>query len=355
MVATSPRNLLRVSFRCMSSQVSEKSIPAQQPVYLTLPGVPVADHPPKGEVYFWFDPQGVWRASHGDLSHEIDDACARIHDALAATIFDGIGNYYALLPMIPEWVVNAGLNSEAPISRDLFEKLVGANSDATLHKLLYLYDCRKLVSGIQEALIEVVQLQGEFYKTLNLEELFYPPGVSPDGLRHIGSPVTAKLIAFINVIYVRLHSLLDYAAKLAFEVEHMRTDFSRYPRLASRNKLFGDRRRISLNNKVGTLFEACELITETEALRNLVIHEGFFDEQPKVYEFRENGVVQERYILMPDRESGRLTSHVNRSLFYGSEDKINLRLPDFLGEFQKRLLLTVSETLRSFTGDKGSP
>lgn len=242
--------------------------------------------------------------------------------------------------------MTAGLNSEAPISRDFFEKLVRANNNPTINKLLYLYDCRRLVSGIQEALIEVVQLQGEFYKTLNLEELFYPPGVSPDGIRHIGSPVTAKLIALINVIYIRLHSLLDYATKLVFEAEHLRTDFSRYPRLASKNKLFGDRRRISLNNKTGTLFEPCDLITETEALRNLIIHDGFFDEQPKVYEVRANGVVQERFILLPDRENGRLTSYGSRNLFYGNEDKINMRLPSFIAEFQKRLLLTVKETLR---------
>lgn len=330
----------------MFSQPSEKSVSERQSTYLSLHGVAALDCPPSGETYFWFDPQGVWRASRGDLSHEIDDVCARIHDALAARIFDGIGNYYALLPMIPEWVASAGLNSEAPVSRELFARLVGENSDATLHKLLYLYDCRRLVSGIQEAMIEVVQLQGEFYKALNLEELFYPPGASPDGVRHIGSPVTAKLIALINVIYIRLHSLLDYATKLVFEVEHLRTDFSRYPRLASKNKLFSDRRRISLNNKPGTLFEPCDLITEIETLRNLIIHDGFFDEQPKVYEVRADGLVQERYVLMPDREGGRLTSYGSRNLFYGDEDKINMRLPAFITDFQKRLLLTVSETLR---------
>lgn len=341
-----PRKFGACSFERMFSQSTEMSASDRQPTYLTLHGVPLSDVPRNGVVYFSFDPQGVWRASTGDLSHEIENACVRMHDALAAQIFDGIGKYHAILSTVPEWVVTAGLNSEAPISRDFFEKLVRANNNPTINKLLYLYDCRRLVSGIQEALIEVVQLQGEFYKTLNLEELFYPPGVSPDGIRHIGSPVTAKLIALINVIYIRLHSLLDYATKLVFEAEHLRTDFSRYPRLASKNKLFGDRRRISLNNKIGTLFEPCDLITETEALRNLIIHDGFFDEQPKVYEVRANGVVQERFILLPDRENGRLTSYGSRNLFYGNEDKINMRLPSFIAEFQKRLLLTVKETLR---------
>ena len=72
----------------------------------------------------------------------------------------------------------------------------------------------------------------------------------------------------------------------------------------------------------------------------------FFDEQPKVYEVRASGQVQERFILMPDRKNGRLTSFGSRNLFYGDEDKINLRLPTFIAEFQTRLLLTVKETLR---------
>lgn len=275
------RKFCACSFESMFSQSTEMSASDRQPTYLNLHGVPASDVPSSGVVYFSFDPHGVWRASTGDLSQEIENICVQMHDALAAQIFDGIGQYHAILPTVPEWVVTAGLNSEAPISRDLFEKFVGANSDPTTHKLLYLYDCRRLVSGIQEALIEVVQLQGEFYKTLNLEELFYPPGVIPDGIRYTSSPVTAKLIALINVIYIRLHSLLDYATKLVFEAEHLRTDFSRYPRLAAKNKFFSDRRRISLNNKTGTLFEPCDLITETETLRNLIIHDGFLMNNPR--------------------------------------------------------------------------
>ena len=40
------------------------------------------------------------------------------------------------------------------------------------------------------------------------------------------------------------------------------------------------------------------------------------------------------------------SSYGNRNLFYGNEDKINMRLPSFIAEFQRRLLLTVKETLR---------
>ena len=267
----------RVNLTSMFSHSSEKS------TYLTLHGVAVSPAPLGDATYFSLDSQGVCRASIADLSHEIDDVCARIDDALLGRLFDRIEDYHAILPNIPVWVTNAGLNSESAISRDVFEKLVGANKHPTTHKLLYLYDCRRLVSGIQDALIEVVQLQGEFYKTLNLEELFCPPGAFPDGVSHIRSPVTAKLIAFINVIYIRLHSLLDYATKLVFEAEHLKAEFSRYPRLASKDKLFGDRRRISLNKTPGTLFEPCDLITEIEDIRNLIIHHGFFDEQPNLY------------------------------------------------------------------------
>ena len=62
---------------------------------------------------------------------------------------------------------------------------------------------------------------------------------------------------------------------------------------------------------------------------------------PKGYEVHENGCVVERFILMPDRRGKQFDRFVNRSLFYGTEDKINLRLPQLIEEFQTRLLKTL--------------
>jgi hypothetical protein len=49
------------------------------------------------------------------------------------------------------------------------------------------------------------------------------------------SPVVTSLTATLNIIYIRLHSLLDYTTKLVHEIEHLRADFSSYPKLSSSN------------------------------------------------------------------------------------------------------------------------
>lgn len=326
-------------------------------MFLTLHGVPLGGEPPETGPYFRFDPQGVWLINEGSLLHEIDNACATVHERLATSIFGGYQNYEVLLREAPEWIHTAGLDSESSLSKETFETVVRNNPSEELHKLLYLYDCRKLVYGIQETMKEVTYLQGEFYRALNLEDLFHPPSVIPDGLRHSSSPVTSKLIAFVNVIYVRLHSLLDYTTKVAYEVEHLKTAFQQYPRLSSKSKIYGDRRHVSWNLRPGTLFEPCDLIREVEAFRNLIIHDGLLDQYPKVYEIRQKGAVVERYLLLPDRLDGRLVASGNRNLFYSNDDKINLRLPKVFEEFQQRTLASVREILTALgsTSETGGP
>ena len=74
-----------------------------------------------------------------------------------------------------------------------------------------------------------------------------------------------------------MHSLLDYTVKMAFEAEHLRQDFSRYPKLSCGSLQYGDRKRVSFNGKAGTVFEPCEFMTMIETLRNHVIHDGLLD------------------------------------------------------------------------------
>ena len=56
-------------------------------------------------------------------------------------------------------------------------------------------------------------------------ETIYAPLADTDGVRWITSPVVSSITAMLNVIFIRLHSLLDYA-KLVHEIEHLRSDSS---------------------------------------------------------------------------------------------------------------------------------
>jgi hypothetical protein len=316
------------------------------PLFLTLHGVPRRAAPPAGEPAYLRDPQGAWRPIHGDGLYDIEAECVHLHDAFATALFGDIRAYHQRLPSVPHIIWEAGLNSESTVSRDAFEKaLVQLQDMPDLYRLLYLYDCRKLVAGIQECTKEVCFLVGEFYRSLNLDELFFPPIAEPDGVRWITSPVVTSLTATLNVIFIRLHSLLDYMTKLVDEIEHLRADFSSYPKLSSSNILFGDRRRTGWGEPPGTLFEPGEPVTEVELVRNLVIHDGLLDDMPKVYKVVQDGRTIEKFVLMPDRTDGRLDRFKNRTLFYSRDDKINLRLPKLVAAFQAKQLATLQRAL----------
>ncbi|WP_155490308.1 hypothetical protein [Pseudomonas syringae group genomosp. 3] len=96
-----------------------------------------------------------------------------------------------------------------------------------------------------------------------------------------------------------------------------------------------------LNDRRGSLFESCEEVQEVESVRNLLIHDGLLDDMPKAYEVIQNGVAIERFILMPDRTNGQFERYKNRRLFYGREDKINLRLASLVRAFQLREVETL--------------
>lgn len=320
------------------------------PYFLNLDGIPSQQPRGGNATYLWHDPQGVWRLSKNDYGCAVQSSCGVLHRAFRNIIMQSV-DYRSLLMLIPSYVSDAGRSSEAPISSSLFQKMLNADAaQPELNRFLYLYDCQRLVSSIQECQKEVTQIVGEFYFTLNTEPFFNV--LAPereDDLRWSTSPTTTKLTAYLNFIFIRLHSLMDYAVKVAAEAEQLRKDFIKYPKMSSQGVQFGDRKTLSINKQSGTLFENCEFIRSVETLRNHIIHDALLDEMPKAYERFENWVVVERFVLLPDMTNGRLDRYVNRNLFYGAEDKINLRLPDLLSEFGYRLKNTLDAVIDILT------
>lgn len=315
-------------------------------IYLNLNGIPSEQPRQDGTPFFWFDVQGVWRLSDGDLSYEVENVCVQLHEALRRAIMQD-APYNDLLPVLPQFAYLSGLNSESTLSKVDFEKFVRLTADfPEINRFLFLYDTQKLVSGIQECTKELIQVVGEFYRTLNTEPLFYPPIRQDDGIRYNTSPTVTKIFALLTFVFVRMHSLLDYTVKLALEAEGLPRDFSKYPKMRSSNEQFGSRKKVSLNKLPGSLFEDCEFITWIETLRNHLIHDGLLDDMPKVYEQIENGAAVEKFLLFPDMTGGRFDRYGNRSLFFSREDKINMRLPEILKEFQERLKVTLEGILK---------
>ncbi|GJL57261.1 MAG: hypothetical protein NPIRA03_01180 [Nitrospirales bacterium] len=319
-------------------------------VYLTLKGVPSDGPTKKDEVVFLLDPQGAWVSSIDDGSFEVEGICVRMYDALAGAVFGTLEEYHKARCLAPNFAFSTGLNSESSLPKAKFEQVLKiAGSKRDINRLLYLIDCGKLVSNIQECTKEITHLRGEFYRALNLDVLLYSPVTEQDGVRLFTSPVVTKIHAVLGFIFIRLHSLLDYVTKLTYEVDHLqRGGFEAYPRLRSNKILFGNRKHISIGNAPGTVFESCDEIIEIETYRNHIIHDGLLDDIPKVYQVVESSRIVEKYVLLPDRgPNGRLEKYVNRNLFYGGEDKINLRLPSLIKIFNNRVFATLTLVARN--------
>jgi len=288
-------------------------------------------------------------SSGGDLE-PIWDACRRIDFALQRRIMSGV-DYANLAYALPMFLVNGGLNSEAPISRDLFGELLSLPVEIPeRNRFLYLYDCERLTWSVRQCIEEIQEILGAFYAIFNTASLTGGPPLKPDGVVFSRSPKVTQLFANLSFIFIRLHSLLDYCVKLAIEASTLQASFQNYKRMASRGCQFGNRKNVTWNGSQGTLFEDCELVRTVETVRNHIVHDGLLDALPKVYERYCEGALVERFILFPDMTAGRLDSFVNRNLFYGREDKINLRLPTLISEFWNRL----AETLRMVEAELSS-
>lgn len=316
--------------------------------FLNLDGVPSKTLPADGRLAFIADGLGGFILTEDHAAYDITDLCRRLDRAFQSRILAGLDGD-RLIPGLPMFVVTGGHNSEAPISKDNFERLLRLAGDFPhLNRFLYLYDCERLVSSISGCRVEVRQVMGEFYRLFNAEALVSAPPLTSDGVVTSQSPIVTQLFANLNFIFIRLHSLLDYVVKLAIEIERPQTDFTRYGRMQSHAQQYGDRRRLPYNGAVGTVLEACEFMVMVESLRNHLIHDGLLDERPKVYERLAAGKVVERFVLLPDMREGRFERSGGRGLFYGGEDKINLRLPALILEFEARLAATLEQVLARF-------
>lgn len=318
---------------------------------LNLDGI-ASDRPrDDGQPYYHQAFDGSWLPSSDDRLEDVCSACRRLDWAMQGSIMAGV-DQVASMGAMPVFVMNGGLSSESTLSRDDFKLVLSLPVEVPeRNRLLYLFDCQRLVGSVSHCVQEVHRILAEFYRLLNEPNLTGGPPLSRDGVVFSLSPTVTQIFANLSFIFMRLHSLLDYCVKLAIEVARPQTDFATYARMASRGRQYGDRKRVAWNGAAGTLFEDCDFTRSIEALRNHVVHDGLLDEQPKVYEEYRDGALVRRFVLFPDMTGGRLDHHVNRNLFYGREDRINLRLPTVFLEFQERLIRTL-ELIEADVGAK---
>ena len=323
----------------------------EKSMYLGLNGIPLETMPTDHTNFLFHNPTGYWSFPNQTIINSLESQYLLLYKLVVTKLWGSSQAYVDAEGSInADWkdmLTDTGLNAESTLSKSDFDKILGKITDADdkkfLHKYLYTIDVFSLISNIQELSKELIYLSGDFYYILNFESEFSGlPNSNKQNFRTTKSPVANKLIGLMALIYIRLHSLLDYYTKLAYEIDKINTSFEKYPKLASNNKLYSDKKKLKINESIGTLFEKDAFINAIESYRNELIHNSLLDDTPRIYEKYENYELVERYILLPDTDkNGRIEGYVNRKFFYSQEVKFNLILPDILRTFQARQLKTL--------------
>lgn len=279
------------------------------------------------------------------LLSNIQDNCIITHDNVRNQIFNDI-DFSVISSIAPLWILEGGNSAESSISKTLFEKFVSNNNNILTNRLLYYYDFDMLVSALQDRFSMIESLLNKFYHKFSATSKYEMTDfdsftMSPD----------SESFAYLNSIFIYLGSSFDIITKIAFEMQKIKdTDFTTYPRMASKNTQFGDRRKISNINIKDTIFEYPVVIKKIESIRNRIIHDGSFDFNQYVYTgWIEQKDIFECCILFPDfDDSGNFTSLKNRTNFYSHSNRINLLLPTLLKEVLTLICSTITELNRVY-------
>ena len=314
-------------------------------------------HPDKTTLFFIEDLETPYGSDNyyypkSELNYELDSVLVNLYDTFIDSFFKDIDKYYSESMYLPTFIVSAGYNSDFPLPVDEFNKQIVNpmfKSLPNVYKHLYLQDCQAMISTIQNLLSGMEYSFINYYKMIS--EIDYKPyHPNEDNIVWHASTKVIAISSLLENYFIKAHSIMDMICKILFELQNVQEDFTRYKKLKSSKKLWGDRKHLDLSFFEDTVFNECLTIQMIESLRNEVVHNGSWEQHPKVFIKIENGQVVEKFMLFPDILHGRLACSKNRRHFFSMGTKVNDIFPRIHSEFKERLIKTVKDINEKYTG-----
>lgn len=281
-----------------------------------------------------------------DKIFEIESLCFKVRLSIARKIFGDELEYYNIIENPLGFICSkAGIDSDINISKAELQEFIQDYEDKEMiHKILYYFDIENILGTIQNSLVETHFAFSEFYRQLNINTfLIGEEPLQQNGLQFASGAIVTNITSLVNRIFICLYSILDFTTKLCFEVENIQSEFTNYPKLKCKDILIGDAKKVSFISKENTIFNRTEFRKIIEYLRNEIVHNASIDSIPKVYTLIENETVIEKFILLPDFNSGIIETLKNRKRFFKQENKLNELLPKIMEDYYSRLHQTISE------------
>ena len=277
------------------------------------------------------------------IRYDIDSELVKLHSKFQDLLFPDSEYYDTTSYSMPIALYEAGYNSYYCFSKDGLQKLIDkiAPSSPTIYRHLYLADCQFLLSTIQNLAIGLDYSFVSFFIklcNLNVETSYY----EEDDVLSCSSYDSICLASLLESYYTKAYSVLDMLTKVVYELEHFPKNISHHQKLQSANIMWGKRKNLRIYNQANTLFYPNDTVRLIESIRNEVVHNGSWEQHPKVFLKLKDKCIIERYMLFPDSEGGILSNLKNRKHFFGNETRVNDVLPKTHMDFLKMLLNTVS-------------
>lgn len=277
--------------------------------------------------------------------YELGNQLVDLYDLFRDSLFKDTDQYYREVATLPIWVQQAGQDSDCAISSDKFSEWMQKANILNLYKHLYLIDCQFLIGTVQNLLIAIEDAFVNYYKTISgfkIDE-HYKELTDCNGTLMLSSSDATRASAYIETYFTKAYSVLDIMCKICYEMQYRRTDFETYEKLKSAEVLWGKKKKLQINETINTIFEKCDFISQIEAVRNEIVHNGTWELNPKIFIRLKNYEEVERFMLFPDMEQGHLATVKNRKHFFFGEVKVNDILPEIHLEFKRRMLNTLRE------------
>ena len=292
----------------------------------------------------------------------IDAMCVEMYDVFQDVVFPNRNDYYSNYDIQPQWISQAGMNSDFDMSKDELalcfasplhdimaehgvtdEAIISIyrEIDAKKYKYAYVADCQSLINTLQSLAIGCHSSFVGFYKHLcSLQE-------EPEMSRtyYECGPHSQMVYGFLYNFIIQSYSMFDVLTKIIYELEHINTCEYSYAKLASRKILYGDKKNLKIKT-TGTVFEKCRTTSIIENLRNELVHNAVWEMNPKIYVDVDGKSIVSRYIFFPDfTTEGTLETFINRKRFFSAGNKVNDILPDLYFDIMRRIYLTLNRAI----------
>ena len=306
-------------------------------------------------------PEGfyVYKKATGDglfdsfeyIQEQIESSVNNIRDLVIERLFGTASAYYSIIRVFPIGLIEGGLDSESSFDRDSFNSYISCFSFEEAYRLVYLQDLNYLIDSFVETHERAISsLRTAFFLLADVN----PIGCKSSEAYIVSSPDSHGMMREVESFVIRLYSSLDILSRLLCELQNVPDTFESFRKIPSDKKaLYSAYRRKSLYaDDRDLIFCDFSEVAYLEDLRNEIVHNRAFESVAKCYVRLEEGVIKERFFLLPDSDiSGRVAKWKGRSRFYSQEKKGNRYLPQLYLEISARMVRTLRRAGRDLSDE----